>query len=398
MNREKLDIDGFNVRFGDADFWFYWIRFSDVKKLLHQGEKEVVPGSCHSHTAFEIHIITEESASFQIEKKRAVQGVSENGTLYTGTVPCEKGRKMLKEDSFIRKNLFILILLTVTGILITVTGILFRQAFLRILPLYISLFVMLLNSRVSRFGPLVGGINSLLYAVVYLHYGLYASAAYAVLVSCPFQIVTFIRWSKHPYENSTVFRRMTWKQRGLTALAFAAAWLIVCAVLQRLSSNYMLLDTTTSLLGVLISLFIRMPPFSYLFLIALTVASLSATLNFALCERGFSSSSCLVGRIGLRFTRRTCGFLPQTQTGKSRGHSQPLDKSANFCLTMRSSNEWKVMIAILPPSSSSLTAESMAGAITLSSLFTSMRIAWNVLFAGCDPPSRIPAGIALLMM
>lgn len=161
---------------------------------------------------------------------------------------------MLKEDSFIRKNLFILILLAVTGILITVTGILFRQAFLRILPLYISLFVMLLNSRVSRFGPLVGGINSLLYAVVYLHYGLYASAAYAVLVSCPFQIVTFIRWSKHPYENSTVFRRMTWKQRGVTALAFAAAWLVVCFILQRLSSNYMLLDTTTSLLGVLISL------------------------------------------------------------------------------------------------------------------------------------------------
>lgn len=70
MNRKKLDIDGFNVRFGDADFWFYWIRFSGVKKLLHQGEKEVAPGFCHSHTAFEIHIITEESASFQIEKKR----------------------------------------------------------------------------------------------------------------------------------------------------------------------------------------------------------------------------------------------------------------------------------------------------------------------------------------
>ena len=68
MNREKLDIDGFNVRFGDADFWFYWIRFSGVKKLLHQGEKEVAPGFCHSHTAFEIHIITEESASFQMRK------------------------------------------------------------------------------------------------------------------------------------------------------------------------------------------------------------------------------------------------------------------------------------------------------------------------------------------
>ena len=173
---------------------------------------------------------------------------------------------MQKEDSFIRKNRFILLLLTVTGILITVTGILFRQSFLRILPLYISLFVMLLNSRVSRFGPLIGGINSLLYAAVYVYYGLYASAAYAVLASCPFQIVTFIRWSKHPYENSTVFRRMTWKQRGLTALAFAAAWLIVCFILQKLSSNYMLLDATTSLLGVLISLLTVFAYVEYTFL------------------------------------------------------------------------------------------------------------------------------------
>mgnify|MGYP007055680114 FL=1 len=74
-----------------------------------------------------------------------------------------------------------LMLMIVTAALITATGVVVRQSLVNILPLYVSLCVGQLQSRVSRTAYLIGACNSLLYAVVYAHFRLYASAAYAVL-------------------------------------------------------------------------------------------------------------------------------------------------------------------------------------------------------------------------
>ena len=35
----------------------------------------------------------------------------------------------------------------------------------------------------------------------------------AILFSCPIQLITFVRWSKNSYRQSTKFRRLTVKQR-----------------------------------------------------------------------------------------------------------------------------------------------------------------------------------------
>ena len=56
-------------------------------------------------------------------------------------------------------------LLIVSAVLITVTGIVFRQRFLLMLPLYVSLVVGLLQSRASRFSYLLGGLNCVIYTV-----------------------------------------------------------------------------------------------------------------------------------------------------------------------------------------------------------------------------------------
>ena len=56
-----------------------------------------------------------------------------------------------------------IILMAVTAVLITVTGIIFKQSFFRILPLYVSLVIGYLQTRMSRYAPLMGGINSILY-------------------------------------------------------------------------------------------------------------------------------------------------------------------------------------------------------------------------------------------
>ncbi|MBO5218949.1 MAG: nicotinamide mononucleotide transporter, partial [Clostridia bacterium] len=152
-----------------------------------------------------------------------------------------------------KKKLIMPLLLGAAAILITVTGIVFGQSPLRILPLYISLVIGLLQSRVSRIAPLIGGINALLYAAVYLYYGLYASALYAVLVSCPMQIATFFSWRKRAYGQSVVFRRMSLRGRLLTALGFAACWAAMWAIMSALGSSYRVFDNTVTLLGILIT-------------------------------------------------------------------------------------------------------------------------------------------------
>ena len=61
--------------------------------------------------------------------------------------------------------------------------------------------------------------------------------------------------------------------------------------------------------------------------------------SFALRLRGFISNSSVEASIGFFVTSRPAGVRPQTQTGNSGGHSQPLQNEANRCLTIRSSNE-----------------------------------------------------------
>lgn len=159
-----------------------------------------------------------------------------------------------------------LILMGITAVLITVTGIIWKQAFLRILPLYVSLIIGFLQSRVNRFAPLLGGINSLLYALVYFHYGLLASAIYAIVVSCPFQLVTFVNWTRRRDGQSVRFRSMNAKGRLLTAGLFVLCWVIMYAVMSYLGSSYMLFDNTVTLFGILITVLTMLAYIEYTWL------------------------------------------------------------------------------------------------------------------------------------
>ena len=141
-----------------------------------------------------------------------------------------------------------------TAVAITVTGIIWKQSFIRILPLYISLTVVLLQSRANKYAPLIGGFNSILYTFTYIYLSLYASAAYALLFSFPVQILTFFRWSKRAYKNSTLFRSMTPKQRIILSLAFMASFCIIFAVLSALVSSYQFVDSLSSLTGIVVSI------------------------------------------------------------------------------------------------------------------------------------------------
>lgn len=145
------------------------------------------------------------------------------------------------------------ILIAVTALLITATGIIFKQPFLRILPLYFSLVIMLLNADINRYGALLGGLNSILYGVTYVHYNLYASAAYALAVSFPIQIITFILWTKRKDGRTTKLRKMTAKQRILAAVVSLVSWGVVMYILQLMGGNHSFLDNTNAILSVIIT-------------------------------------------------------------------------------------------------------------------------------------------------
>lgn len=141
-------------------------------------------------------------------------------------------------------------LVVVTFVLITVTGIMFSQKWYRMLPLYISLFVMIMQTHANRYNFLLGGVNSIFYAIVYYALGLYGMAVYAVMVSFPLQIITFIRWNKHAYGNSTVLKRLPRKTRIISAVAFVAVWSVCYIALSAVGSGYVILDNTITILGI----------------------------------------------------------------------------------------------------------------------------------------------------
>ena len=157
-----------------------------------------------------------------------------------------------KKNKLSKKDIFMFSLMGLTAVLITAAGIYFNQSFLRILPLYISLSVGMLQSRVNRYANLVGSINSLLYGVVYFYYGLYGSMFSAVLFSFPIQLLTFLRWNKNKWEHSTVLRKLTAKQRILLCIGFVVALIATWIVLPLIGSQYVFLDSITNLIGIII--------------------------------------------------------------------------------------------------------------------------------------------------
>ncbi len=157
----------------------------------------------------------------------------------------------------------IIVLMLITAVLVTVCGIVFKQDVWKMVPLYVSLFIALLQSRVSRFAPLLGGANSLLYTAVYFSYGLYGQAIYALFVSCPLQIITFVRWQKRKSGGSTVLRKMSNKVRIAVAAAFVVVLFFVLKFAGDSDSKYYVLDNTVMLLGILATILMMLSCIEY---------------------------------------------------------------------------------------------------------------------------------------
>ena len=139
-----------------------------------------------------------------------------------------------------------------TAVLITVTAIYYKQKFLLIMPLYVSLIIGMLQSKVNRYSCLLGSANSIVYGIVYFYYHLYASALSAVLFSCPIQLITFIRWNKNKRGSSTKLNKLTLKQKLLMAAGYVVLLVAMWIILPLIGSEYVFLDSASNVLGIFI--------------------------------------------------------------------------------------------------------------------------------------------------
>ena len=147
-----------------------------------------------------------------------------------------------KIKAFIKENKIVCSIIPPMAIALIVSSIFAGTSFFQLLPLLISLIVMLLQSASNRYAFLLGSINSVIYAIVYVTFTLYSSAASAFLLSFPIQLLTFISWNKRKYKQSTHFRRLTPIWRVVAVASVIAVYFTITPIFSALGSSYATVD------------------------------------------------------------------------------------------------------------------------------------------------------------
>ena len=150
-----------------------------------------------------------------------------------------------------RKYLFEYLPMLITGIGILVCAIVFKQMFIKVLPLFFSLIIMLLNSRANRIGFLLGAANSGIYLIGYFLEGVYGTMA-STLFGIVMALIAYFRWKKDSYGKATMFRSFSVKQRIFGAGFLLLAWSICSFILWKMDGTAVAFDGIVLVLGILI--------------------------------------------------------------------------------------------------------------------------------------------------
>lgn len=151
--------------------------------------------------------------------------------------------------------------------LLMLAGILYyRPSVFSYIPLLVSVVVMLLQAKVNRYAFLLGAANSILYAVAYVKMSLFATALYALLVSCPLQVATFLNWKCHTAKNKTALKHMANRRRLLLLFCMLGGFAILYAIFLAFDSQYLLLDNAITVLGIAASVLCLLRFSEYAFL------------------------------------------------------------------------------------------------------------------------------------
>lgn len=146
------------------------------------------------------------------------------------------------------KILFEYLPMLITGIGAFTTALIFKQPAIKVLPIFITLFVMLFNSRANRIGFIIGGCNCFLYFISFMMQRLYMTAfssAFNGIIS----IISFFMWKRRAYGKATIFRRLKTFMRILFVALFLIVWAITSYLTAQNGGNQAILDSFTGILG-----------------------------------------------------------------------------------------------------------------------------------------------------
>lgn len=172
--------------------------------------------------------------------------------------------------------------ITITFTALLVCGIVFKQKFIKILPLFISLGVMLLNAKVNRIAFIIGGINAFIYCFGYYMEGLYG-AVFGAIFSCVMQFITFFLWKKRPYGKATIVRSFKNHIKIILGVGIISVWLIMALFLNKIGGNEVVLDSLTSVLGYVMPFLVM---FAFIEYVPLTF--ISSALSIVMWARIFT--------------------------------------------------------------------------------------------------------------
>ena len=144
------------------------------------------------------------------------------------------------------------IIVAVYTVTLTVLSILFKQMFIKVLPCYISLVVMLLQARANKYCFLLGALNSVIYAVGYYFEKVYGSLAEALVLSFPIQMITFFVWKRNEGKSQSKTRNLTLKQALITVASFIVVWVGMYFVFKAIGDSSPILDNSIFVLSLVI--------------------------------------------------------------------------------------------------------------------------------------------------
>ena len=185
--------------------------------------------------------------------KREVAAGAETGAAAGNTAETESGHEKLRFFCF--DVLPIVFFMPA----IIVCAAVFGQKFIKVLPVVVSLFVVLLSTHANRYTFLIGAVNSVIYSVGYIMERLYASVASALLLSFPIQIVSFVLWKKRSYRKTSRNIRTIPPRNYLWLVPlFAALWGGFFWLFSAVGSSNTVLDNTIFILGIFSSFFLML--------------------------------------------------------------------------------------------------------------------------------------------
>ncbi|MGI6713867.1 MAG: nicotinamide mononucleotide transporter [Bacilli bacterium] len=135
------------------------------------------------------------------------------------------------------KSLFMYTLMIVSGILIIIFSIQRRAPIIKVIPCLVTLLVQFFNSKANRYAKVIGGINSIIYAIGFFMDGLWGPFLNALLISSTLQFITFLRWNKNKYKQGTIYRKLSPRLKIIVYISVFCVSIVFARIFQMLPNT-----------------------------------------------------------------------------------------------------------------------------------------------------------------